>query len=153
MASIQTPKGTVLIDDALLAQLVGILPNSNRKRVIPINITRYGYVEFDMRLNGNRYRMKLHQLVVGRGIGGNCVDHINGNKLDNRRENLRVISHRDNNHNRVDNLEYVGVKERKSGRFQASIRLDGKLKYIGTFDCPIKASNAYTNERVNHGKI
>ena len=49
--------------------------------------------------------VKLHRYVLGLleiGSGG-IVDHINGNTLDNRRENLRIVSHKENMNNRKDN--------------------------------------------------
>lgn len=42
---------------------------------------------------------RAHVMVMGRQPVGMDIDHINGDKLDNRRVNLRVISHRQNCHN------------------------------------------------------
>lgn len=51
--------------------------------------------------------IKLHRFIMGLfeiGSGG-IVDHINGNTLDNRRENLRIVSHKENMNNRCDNIK------------------------------------------------
>jgi hypothetical protein len=41
----------------------------------------------------------LHQLIIGKAPKPKVTDHINGNRLDNRRENLRFVSRRLNNLN------------------------------------------------------
>lgn len=49
--------------------------------------------------SGKRYKIRMHRVVMGEGPkpkDGTVVDHINGDSLDNRRENLRVINERDN---------------------------------------------------------
>lgn len=75
------------------------------------------------------------------------IDHINGNKLDNRMSNLREANQKQNGHNRrvasVNNkLGFLGVYQKRN-KFVASIRVDGKLKQIGTFLTPEEAHEAY----------
>jgi len=60
----------------------------------------YGYAVTNVHgPNGKRGILYLHQLVVGKAPKGKDTDHINQNKLDNRRENLRFVSRRLNNLN------------------------------------------------------
>jgi hypothetical protein len=80
---------------------------------------------------------------------GMCIDHINGIRDDNRQCNLRCVSRSDNNRLakvRSDNASgYKGVSWfMRIGKWRADIALpSGKRKYLGSFDCPQKASLAY----------
>ena len=67
------------------------------------------------------------------------IDHVNGNKTDNRIENLRQATPQQNQHNakrRVDNKSGVkGVIWRKDSRkWRADIQVNGKRRSLGCFD-------------------
>ena len=47
---------------------------------------------------------------------------------------------------------YKGIRNRTSGRFQVSIRINGKTKTIGTFDTAIQAALAYDQAAIKAGK-
>lgn len=74
------------------------------------------------------------------------VDHINGNRLDNRTENLRVCSRSDNNLNRhagVGRSMYVGVSYFKPAKlWRAYITINGKRTEIGYFRTEEAAASA-----------
>lgn len=76
------------------------------------------------------------------------IDHINGNRLDNRRENLRVVSLQANAQNRTKlngdktSSKYMGVCKYKSGRFRSHIKIDGRQHQIGYFATEIEAAVA-----------
>jgi hypothetical protein len=65
------------------------------------------------------------------------VDHINSNGLDNRWSNLRLLPLRDNiraRGPRRDNVSgFIGVTRVPSGKWRATLRVDGHLRYLGTF--------------------
>ena len=91
----------------------------------------------------------MHRRILGleRGVRL-CVDHINGNRLDNRRENLRICTNSQNGFNRGTTVQnksgYKGViQEKKTGKWRAAIRANGKVKHLGTFDDPASAHAAY----------
>jgi hypothetical protein len=67
------------------------------------------------------------------------IDHINRNKLDNRRKNLRVCTQKVNSHNsslRSTNTSGVsGVFfDNRAKRWRAQIYYNGKTKHIGIYD-------------------
>ena len=72
------------------------------------------------------------------------VDHINGDALDNRRENLRVCTHQQNSMNRAGwgRTEYIGVV--KVGKlWRARIEPNGHALLLGLFETPGLAAAAY----------
>lgn len=95
-------------------------------------------------------RVSMHRLVVG-AEAGDVVDHINGNGMDNRRENLRIATPQENARNRrpMDG-SFKGVK-RAGKRWRAMIKVDGgKRLLIGDFDTAEKAAYAYNLAAVLH---
>jgi hypothetical protein len=75
------------------------------------------------------------------------VDHINGDGLDNRLENLRVCRHADNLRNgrmRPNNTSgFRGVTVGKCGRWRAQIAINGKQIVLGEYFDKIEAAMAY----------
>lgn len=83
------------------------------------------------------------------------IDHKNGNRLDNRKSNLRIASQSQNMANtriRKDNvLGFKGVSERsipRQGNFLAKICFNGKPLFIGSFKNPIDAAKAYDKKAI-----
>ena len=76
------------------------------------------------------------------------IDHINGNRSDNRIENLRDIPHGHNTINlnglkENNNTGYTGVSKVRSGRYRSYTNVDGKQKIIGTYNTPEEAALSY----------
>lgn len=119
------------------------------------SLTSQGYMRITVR--GREY--KIHRLVWlwHHGRWPERIDHANGNKVDNRIENLRECTEAENQRNRAahrDNkLGLKGVHMVKaSGRYRAAICADGRVKWIGDFADPIQAARAYDAEaRRLHG--
>lgn len=91
----------------------------------------------------------MHQLVMERmGLALDnftLCDHINRNKLDNRRCNLRPASISQNaaNANRTTNAcGFKGVSKNYD-KWVARISINGKVKHLGRFDTPEKAALKY----------
>lgn len=87
-------------------------------------------------------------MATGEDPGDKTIDHINGDKSDNRILNLRLATNAENQRNkgayRCKTSLPKGVFWNKGkGRFHAAIRTDGKLKHLGYFDAPEQAEKAY----------
>jgi hypothetical protein len=86
----------------------------------------------------------------------NVIDHINGDKLDNRISNLRDVCLSQNSQNQTrpaknNKSGYLGVSRAKSkNKWKSTIKVDGKTKTIGTFDTPEKAHEAYVVAKRQH---
>nr|WP_269140600.1 HNH endonuclease [Proteus terrae] len=76
------------------------------------------------------------------------IDHIDGDKLNNRIENLRICTHNQNQHNqgiRASNKSgYKGVSWMKSvKKWQAQICCNSKVTHLGLYTNKIEAAKAY----------
>lgn len=69
------------------------------------------------------------------------VDHINGIRHDNRVENLRLVTHQQNNFNNHNAKGYCWHKQHR--KWQARIKVDGNSQYLGLFETEEDARNAY----------
>lgn len=85
----------------------------------------------------SNFKIHLHRYVLGYD-GEDDVDHINRNGLDNRKINLRIVSHSVN----TSNNKHTGIYRVKSGRYRASCCRDYKTIYIGMFDTFEEAEHA-----------
>ena len=97
---------------------------------------------------GNKYTtLRMHRQIMQFPLGL-YVDHINHNTLDNRKENLRIVTARQNGQNRSGKTtsKYPGVSwNKKSNKWIVWIRFNNKSLYLGMFTDEIDAFNAYKN--------
>lgn len=100
---------------------------------------------------GNQSLERMHRLVVGLQVGDvRQADHINGDRLDNRRQNLRIVAAAENQQNvrpRGGTSPHRGVYRRPSGRWAAQVRSAGRLHIAGTFDTETEAAAAAAEAR------
>tara|TARA_R110000823_G_scaffold84258_1_gene189647 strand:+ start:400 stop:897 length:498 start_codon:yes stop_codon:yes gene_type:complete len=108
--------------------------------------------QVNLYLLGTQKHHKIHQLVAIAFLNHTpngyklVVDHIDNNPLNNRLDNLQVITQRENMSKDRDGgtSKYTGVCwNNHAKKWQARIHIDGKGKYLGIFHCELAASSAY----------
>lgn len=109
-------------------------------------------------------KWRLHRMILERIIGrelvkGEIPDHINGDTLDNRRENLRLATYSQNGMNagkhKNNQSGYKGVSyDGRVNKWRARIQVNGKEKWLGLFDNPEDAYKAYCEAaKLYHGEF
>lgn len=88
-----------------------------------------GYAERQVQKAYKRKAVYMHHEILGYPPSGKIVDHINGNKLDNRRENLRFITRQQNQFNRKKDR---GISLHL-GKWDAYIMVNRKKIHLGRF--------------------
>ncbi len=101
------------------------------------------YAQRGVRLNQTILKKLMHRIILERILGrpivkGECVDHIDGLSLNNRRSNLRVASKSQNASNRgAQSNNTSGVKgvhwRPDHNKWQACITIHKKFKHLGYF--------------------
>lgn len=102
-------------------------------------------------------RIRLSYQVMGKVPAGFVVDHVNRDRLDNRRENLRVIPAAGNAQNRkvhshsCTGLRGVGVDRRaKARQYKAYARWGGRNHHLGRFATAEEAAAVARAAREKH---
>jgi hypothetical protein len=114
-----------------------------------LSVYRWSVYEYAVRQQWSHGRPKtiyMHREIVA-APDGVQVDHINGDKLDNRRANLRLVTRNQNAQNlrgaRADSrIGLRGVERTHSGRFRARVWVRGRAVHAGTFDTAEEAGRA-----------
>lgn len=93
------------------------------------------------------FHLTMHRFILG-AKNGQIYDHINQDKLDNRKSNLRTCTPSQNRMNtkiRSDNSSgYKGIYwNSESKKWKAQIQLNGRRKCVGRFNNPEEAAQAY----------
>lgn len=101
--------------------------------------TSYGYASATTRMKKN---VTMHKMVIGCDVPpGHVIDHINHNRLDNRKSNLRIASRSLNNHNRqtISKSGFLGVCQQQNGKYRAHF----ENKTLGVYEDPQIAAQRY----------
>ncbi len=139
------------------------------KRAFSTWNTRYAGKEAFTATSGKGYRhgailgrtCEAHRavfaLVHGRWPAGGEVDHRDGNKLNNRPDNLRAASHTENTRNRGGDAEstsrFCGVCwDSRCQKWRAHATMHGTFHHLGRFIDEVDAARAYDEfARAHHG--
>ncbi len=113
----------------------------------------------NLRINGKQKQVYIHRVIMNTPKGIQ-VDHRNGNGLDNRKANLRLCTHQENQFNKKyaqknNKLGIKGVCWREDmKKFHAQIWVNSKRIHLGYFNVMGDADGAYrTAEEKYFGKF
>ena len=145
------PGLVALVDDKDFERL-----SKHRWRAKQDRDTWYAYTDV---YEGEKRRMKsMHGMII-KSVKPQ-IDHIDHDGLNNQRSNLRAATNSENQRNRSkekgNTSGFKGVSFQKStGMWQASIRVNGKLEYLGaSFGTAEEAARAYDEAATwEHGKF
>ena len=132
---------------------LGRIRNCNTGRILKACANSNGYLLVNLCKEGKQTSCNIHKLVANEFIENpdnkKCVDHISGDKYDNRVTNLRFATYSDNNRNKPKkqntSSKYIGVSWCKTKkRWHCRVRdKDGKLTHLGYFKNEKDAGFAY----------
>jgi hypothetical protein len=109
------------------------------------SLSNKGYAQHWYKLNGQRKALLMHRLILSAPPHLH-VDHINGNRLNNCRENLRLASRSENNANRAmmpsNSSGYRGVNRNRK-HWEARIKYQNQRIYLGSFADAQEAALSY----------
>lgn len=95
----------------------------------------------------------LHRAVLNY-YGKLTVDHIDGNLLNNKTENLRICTQKENVRNRRipknNTTGFKGIYITKHNTFASQIKVDGKNIHLGTYKLPQDAAKAYDEAAIKY---
>lgn len=113
-------------------------------------ISTHGYAITNIKINNKQIGTKMHRLIMNEPKNME-IDHIDGNKLYNCKNNLRIVTHHQNRMNRKSyknsTSKFKGVNWCKAtNKWQSQIRFNNKKIFLGRFINEKDAAKAY-NER------
>jgi AP2 domain/HNH endonuclease len=114
---------------------------------------------WDRKADGRRENVSMHRQILGLGPR-EMADHVNGNGLDNRRENLRACTNQQNQRNREKvrtsingrpSSPYKGVRWNPNrNRWVGEIKVDGRSVFLGHHRSEEDAARAYDAAALQH---
>ena len=132
---------------------------SKHKRFITLSagteagtVDRQGYKVVRLTYQGEHRSYRVHRICHALTYGDTeqVVDHINGDRQDNRISNLRAVTFSENVANQTA-PQKQGLKgacwDKQKRKWLASMKRDYKTIYIGRFDTEQEAHDAYKKAR------
>jgi len=126
----------------------------NKEKILKLRVNKKRYFEVVLYIKGKSKVFKVHRLIAMSFLNYKnnqnklVIDHINNNQLDNNIDNLQIITQRENtNKDKKGTSKYTGVSWNKlNNKWISKIYLNGKQRYLGSFDSELEAYNAYQYE-------
>lgn len=118
------------------------------------NINTYYARRCTKKIDGVSYRIYMHQQILGKKEGFE-IDHDDGDGLNNQRYNINHVTHRQNMQNRHSGIadkqsKYPWLAWHKNReKWQARIKINGKLKFLGYYSDEYEAYLAYCKAEKN----
>lgn len=121
------------------------------------SVNLHGYKGVHFKVDGKEHYIAIHRLVfyinnpswdIYDSRHDNSIDHINGNPLDNRIENLRCVTNQENCFNYTRAKGYHWHKQKC--KWESAIRVGRKTIYLGTFINEDDARNAYLTAKAKY---
>ncbi len=127
------------------------LVKNNKGRILKPRDNGNGYLLVDLYYGyGNKKTLTIHRLVaetfcIKKKDYHTHIDHIDNDRQNNHKDNLRFIDRSGNNRNtnKINNTGYRGVAKCKSGKYKSTIRINGIRTHLGVFETPLEASEKY----------
>ena len=113
------------------------------------------YLTANLYKGGVSKTLSVHTLVAAAFLNhtpnryeGLIVDHIDNDPLNNRVENLQLVTQRYNvSKDSKGSSEYVGVSwNKQANKWCANVYINGSYKFLGSFSNELEASKAYQKE-------
>lgn len=114
----------------------------------------YGYIVTKIKAK----TIRIHRFIMDCQESGLVVDHIDGNPMNNRKNNLRIVTQGENNKNikrkskKQCTSKYIGVHLQPQ-KWIARIRVNKKTIIIGLYDDELDAARAYNKKAEELGYL
>jgi hypothetical protein len=131
-----------------------------KEKILKKTIFSNGYIVATLINFGKTKKISVHQLVAMAFLNHRpngfdlVVDHINDIKTDNRLENLRLVTNRENaSKKQRGTSKYTGVYfSFKNKKWVSAIYINGKTIFLGQFSTEHEASQSYQNKLLTLNK-
>lgn len=114
------------------------------------------YAIREIKVNNKRHGISMHRFIMGlKREDTTVVDHKNHNGLDNRKENLRIVTRLENSQNSTSrknsSSKFLGVGWHKQhNKWQSRIQVNKKNIHLGYYEKEINAAASYNNAAIIH---
>jgi hypothetical protein len=136
-----------------MGEVYGLKANGEMKIIENVSNDNTGY----NRIRCGNKMTKRHRIIAYIYLGLDLenpkqqIDHIDGNKLNNSLDNLRIVTHQQNQWNRTKAKGYYFDKQAK--KWRAEIRLNNKKIHLGYYNTESEARVSYLTAKLIYHKI